>query len=403
MVNECLVCGTPTKVCLDLGTQPLANNLLSALGETYETFPLGLNYCPRCAHAQLSTFVPPEKLFENYLYASGTSGTLRAYFKWLARSILREIGSEAYVLDIASNDGSFLDTLRDAGLRCKGVDPAVNLSRVAAKKGHDVICDYFPSEALTEKFDVITAMNVFAHNPAPIDFLRGVATHLSDDGVALIQTSQALMLEAGEFDTIYHEHYSFFTKCSVEYAAQAAGLFLNSVELTDIHGTSSLFILSKSSNRTLGFSEKSPFQRHIPATRLPEFPNQSDIPRVYNKFAASALRCMGDVRQITEDHRADGFNVVLVGTAAKALTFVNAAGLEIDEYLDEADLKIGRFVPGAPCPISGFSEISKYDKVLIVVGAWNFFDEISKKLRALVLPTTNVKFLRYFPDVEVTR
>lgn len=403
MANNCLICNEITEECLDLQAQPLANNLLPSADEPFEKFALGLEYCPNCSHAQLSNFVPPAKLFENYLYASGTSGTLRAYFEWLARAIATNIGSDVTVLDIASNDGSFLDALRQEGLRCKGIDPAVNMSKVAKEKGHDVVCDYFPSIQLNEKFDVITAMNVAAHNPAPIAFLKGVADQLADDGVALIQTSQALMLEAGEFDTIYHEHYSFFTKKSLAFAAKRAGLILNSVELTDIHGTSSLFFLSKSENSTLSFSEETPFQKHFDASRMKEFPNQETTKAIYEDFADSARQRMDEVRTITEEARADGCQIVLVGTAAKALTFVNAADLKIDRFLDEAELKIGRFVPGAKNSIGGFDEAEAYEKVLFVVGAWNFFDEITSKLKALVKPDADVRFLRYFPVVETKK
>ena len=158
-------------------------------------------------------------LFSNYLYV-GTSDTLDQYFYDLADSIIAKHGMEARILDIASNDGSFLKKLVANGIVTLGIDPAKNLAQKANAENITTICDFFPSRKIKEKFDVITAMNVCAHTPNPLKFLTGIRDCLAKNGRAYVQTSQALMLNSGQFDTIYHEHFSFFTVSSMQEACR---------------------------------------------------------------------------------------------------------------------------------------------------------------------------------------
>ena len=209
--TRCVVCEAETRPLLDLGVQPLANTLLSDAAQAFQSFPLGLAVCPGCTHGQLTHFLHPDSLFRNYLYASGTSGTLTAYFAWFAAALSGCVRPGARVLEIASNDGSHLSCLAARGFDVTGIDPADNLNQIAAAAGHKVLTGFFPDTRPDGRFDVVIAMNVAAHTPTPLRLLEGVAGVLAPGGVAIIQTSQALMIGNGEFDTVYHEHYSFFT------------------------------------------------------------------------------------------------------------------------------------------------------------------------------------------------
>ncbi len=132
--RSCIVCGGEVPPLIDLDVQPPANLLLANARDAYDAFPLGFANCPDCTHGQLTHFVDPAKLFKHYLYASGTSGTLKAYFEWFADTLLRASRPGARVLDIASNDGSLLGILESRGFEAVGVDPAENLNKIAAAR-----------------------------------------------------------------------------------------------------------------------------------------------------------------------------------------------------------------------------------------------------------------------------
>ena len=246
--TDCLCCANSNlNLVMDLGNQPLANNLIYERDDNYDTYPLALNGCLECGHLQLKYFVDPTLLFDDYSYASGTSNTLKNYFDWFTKECLRIIKPGSNVLEIASNDGSLLHYLNLAGYKVTGIDPAKNLCMNAAENGFNVICDYWPSDKISKQtaYDLIIAQNVFAHNPDPYKFLMGIKNALSENGIGIIQTSQAMMFERGQFDTIYHEHYSFFSTSSFRKLIERCGLVLNEVFISDIHGDSYIFCFSK--------------------------------------------------------------------------------------------------------------------------------------------------------------
>jgi SAM-dependent methyltransferase len=403
--RTCLVCDGPTDPLLDLDAQPLANLLLRDGSETFQTYPLGLAVCPACTHAQLTHFLPPGALFSDYLYASGTSNTLRQYFRWFATGLAGSIPSRARVLEIASNDGSLLTQMAGQGLDVTGVDPAANLNAIAASAGHRVITGFFPDACPSGTFDAIVAMNVTAHTPQPLAFLRGVAGALAPGGVAIIQTSQALMLANGEFDTIYHEHYSFFTVASMRRLAERAGLRLEQVRLVSVHGTSFLFFLRRADDGVppLAFADKPPFSVAWPAPEPPYLamhPGFDDIQGAYESFAAKAKATMQGVASRLSWHKAEGRQIALAGVAAKALTFVRAAGIAPDLYLDEAPLKIGRLVPGSYTPIAPLTDITRLRRdTVFLIGAWNFADELIRKIRGIE-HGFKATFLIHYPHIR---
>ena len=243
--SQCLVCDAEVVEILDLGEQALANALLKNSNDDYKRYKLGLSVCKQCSHSQLSWMINPETLFQNYLYASGTSKTLNDYFSWLAKQLTAYFPAGSSILDIASNDGSFLKKLKAEGFDAQGIDPAENLAATANSNGLNTICGYFPEDMpKNKKYDCITAMNVAAHNPNPQAFLHGVKSSLSHKGIAVIQVSQTNMLGRGEFDTVYHEHYSFFTPSSMRSLADKANLEIIGKEIVAVHGDSMAYIMA---------------------------------------------------------------------------------------------------------------------------------------------------------------
>lgn len=402
---DCVVCGGATRLCLDLGHQPLANALLLSHNEGYDTYPLGIAECPTCSHGQLTHFVPPAQLFKDYLYASGTGGALQPYFEWFAQELSRCLLPDARVLEIACNDGSLLDCLRGAGLNACGIDPAGNLSELARGKGHDVLTGFFPQTRHAGVFDAIVAMNVCAHTPEPRALMQGIADLLSPSGTAFIQTSQAFMLQNAEFDTIYHEHYSFFTPASMKRLAADCGLRIEACRLVSVHGRSFMWLL-RHSNATSPASEFNggpPFDVAWPAP-VPDIMSISLSPQAaeerYREFSARAGHVMKTARTVVETEQQSGVPVALVGVAAKALTFISAAGIKPDYFLDGAALKVGRFVPGAQRAIASIEAASDMsDDTLFMIGAWNFADTLAGKIQSQ-RPGKRSRFLVCFPELR---
>lgn len=405
--TECLICASQVVPILDLGSQPLANALVETADAAYTEYPLGLEWCPSCTHAQLSHFLDPSILFEDYLYASGTSGTLRAYFDWFSTALSRSVPRDAKVLELASNDGSLLDSLRAQGFSPVGIDPAHNLCNIARAKGHSVLEGFFPDIRPDAPADVIIAMNVAAHTPYLSMFMAGVAQSLAPDGVAIIQTSQALMIGNGEFDTIYHEHFSFYTVASMSRLAELSGLRLESVQLAGIHGTSFLFFLRSSVSKVPAFvfEGEAKFSVQWPDP-TPPFLNRgfggAEAEATYSAFANAARSLMKDVAGRIETHRAAGRKIGLVGVAAKALTFIHAAGIVPDAFFDEAELKVGRFVPGTQTAIRALSDVKTLEgEWVLLIGAWNFADELSAKMvRMRGEHATGIHILVHLPKLR---
>ena len=394
---RCLACGGgELRPVLSLGNQALANSYRDPGDESPEpTFPLDLNRCPRCFHCQLGTAVDPDLLYRNYIYVSGTTTTLRGYFDWFADRLAAVAPGARSVLELACNDGTLLQILRDRGYDVAGVDPAENLRSLTLDAGLDVRCAYWTeaeAEALDRRFDVLVAMNVLAHGADPLGFLRACRRALRPGGRLFVQTSQAFMIDRGEFDTIYHEHHSFFTTRSMQALANRAGLRVVAAEHVPVHGTSLLFTLSL----------EGPDDPSLAAMLAQEETRGLYEDAIYDRFAAAAVTVRQQLANVVAAHKRRGFRVLGYGAAAKGntvLQFANGAGVEA--MVDDNALKQGRRLPGTGLPVLPPDALTTIpDPVLHVVTAWNFRDEIVRRIQA-VRPGTADRFVAYFPDVEV--
>ncbi|ESQ80779.1 class I SAM-dependent methyltransferase [Asticcacaulis sp. YBE204] len=399
--SPCLACGTTgMRTILDFGPQAAANLLCTSPSETVRRERLGLDYCPACGHAQQTVFYPPKDLFEHYLYASGTTRTLASYFDWLAQAIAQDAGIGSTVLDIASNDGSFLRALAKAGLTPTGVEPAANLVAIARQDGLEVMEGFWPQTGAGLRFDRIVGMNVLAHGPDPLAFLTGVQQALSPGGVALIQVSQADMFRNFEFDTLYHEHYSFFCPNSLTTLARRAGFSAFAFIKTNIHGGSILAVLGQSQtdvDRTAACLTQGEY--YLETLAATERPADASADR----FAQRANATCASIRALETLSREAGRTFVLVGAAAKAITVLQASGARFDRVIDEAPLKIGRYIPGTALQIESFDALISIDgPCTFLIGAWNFKTEIDDKIKqrraapdlsATYFPTLSIDFM----------
>ena len=395
MNNICLACGSHnTTLSLDLGQQPLANSYLSDANDEEETFPLGVYLCSDCFHLQLTTVVDPALIYKNYLYVSGTSKTLKDYSNWFASYVdecCRNMYRSRRVLDIGCNDGTQLDSFKALGYDTWGVDPAENIYPTSSKN-HNIVCDFFSDRVLsklTNQFDAITAQNVMAHNPDPLQFLLNCKALMSDNTKLFVQTSQANMVLNDEFDTIYHEHINYFNINSMNKLAARAGLFLIDAIRTPIHGTSYVFVFGK--------REPRPF--NIQNALTTEAALQQ--PQTYVDWVRKVNANMDSLKVYLHGFKQQGFKIVGYGAAAKGNTLLNYLNFKLDLIIDDNPMKQNMYTPGQHILIKGSDAIKEFgpnDKIVFMPLAWNFFTEIRSRIKTIRDEPTDI-FLKYFPKV----
>lgn len=395
--NECLTCKSiDLKTVIDLGLQPLANDYHS--GEDLPQYPLRLNVCQNCFHLQLSCSVNPDLMFKNYLYVSGTTETLRKYFYDFATETIKYFPEAKKVLDIACNDGTQLDSYKRIGLQTFGIDPAENLYESSQQKGHSIICDYFNTKTVKkfagEKFDILTAQNVFAHTRFADDFLFSCKEVMHDDSFLFIQTSQSNMVENNEFDTIYHEHISFFNTNSMKVLVERCGLFLHNVYKTDVHGTSYVFVITKSDKGALNGVNKN--------LKSEAKKGLYDI-LTYPKYALKCYKATFSLKKNLTKLKKEGYLIVGYGAAAKGNTLLNFGSIDLDFIIDDNPLKQNLLTPGRNIKITSsgvLSEIGKDTKIAFVPLAWNFYPEIKSRIKKIRNLKSDI-FVRYFPKLII--
>lgn len=393
-IKNCIACGSEDLVpVLDLNEQPLANSYKKTIDEPEPYFPLAINRCKHCFHVQLTHRVNPDLMFKDYAYVSGTAKTQLEYFDWFAEFAKEKFGTmPSTVLDIGCNDGSQLNAFQDRGAETYGVDPAENLY-VTSTKRHSVSCGYFTGKEFGKKFDVIVCQNAFAHNFDQLELLQNIKTNMHAESLLFATTSQCDMILNGEFDTIYHEHLSFYNAKSINALCQRAGLNLIDIVKSPVHGMSYIFIISKS--------------KKAPKTiqNLIDLETKKGLcdAEMYERYAKKCLEVSKFFSGVIKRYREQGIPVVGFGAPAKGNTLMNFAGIGPDFTIDENPLKQGLYCPGVNVPIYGIDKLKEFDAntpICFIPLAWNFYEEIVKKIK-LARPDSSDIFVRYFPTQEI--
>lgn len=391
VIDRCIACdGTELVPLLDLGMQPLANSFLKTKDELESYFPLATKYCSDCFHVQLTHKVDPDLLFKNYLYVSGTAKTQLEYFDWFAKLVCENGTRISSVLDIGCNDGSQLNSFIKYGIKTYGVDPAENLYKISSEK-HSVHCGYFDDTFPNGNFDVVVCQNAFSHNYNQLSFLRNMKRVLADHGQIYITTSQSEMIFNGEFDTIYHEHLSFYNIKSMDALCRRAGLNLVEVLEHPIHGNSFIFIISKNNARNAYLELKMKEEERYGLYD----------PELYITYVDECKNIIQEFADEIAGHKANGKILIGYGAPAKGNTLLNASNVVLDFIIDDNPLKQGLYTPGMRIPIFSSEKLREYvdvDNIVFVPLAWNFFDEIKAKIEKM-RPNKKDAFLRYFPYV----
>ena len=398
-IKQCIACGSTDLIpVLDLNSQPLANDYKTNKNDPQEEYPLAISRCKHCYHVQLTHQVNPELMFKNYAYVSGTAKTQLEYFDWFVDKITAQYGSTPEsILDIGCNDGSFLNAWGGTGTATYGVDPAENLHYISSKH-HNVHCGFFTGNEFKGKlFDVITCMNAFAHNSNQLELLKNIRQRMHEDSLLFCTTSQANMILNGEFDTIYHEHVSFYNIKSARALGNRAGLNLIDVFKHPIHGTSYIFVFSKIKEAKIKIEKLILEEEHMGLYS----------PETYDEYAEKCYGIANKFAETIRHYRNLGFTVVGYGAPAKGNTLMNFANEGPDFIVDDSPLKQLKFTPGMSVPIYSAPYLTlnyfEKEKVCFVPLAWNFYDEIKGKIRELRPKHLFKKdvFIRYFPKFEV--
>ncbi len=406
-LKNCLCCdSSDLRLILDLADQPLANRYANSPEEKAVEYPLQLNLCQACFHSQLSISVDRRQIFEDYAYVSGTSQTLNQYFEWFAEAISKIKPKNSKILEIAANDGSLIKKLTRRGFVCTGVDPAQNIVEAAQKNNIPIHLGYWPefAKSLYDKFDVIIAMNVLAHVPNPFSFLEACSEKLSHDGLIIIQPSQARMFENAEFDTIYHEHISFFNTNSISKLAERCGLYLSGTAIVKVHGDSPIYFLKKIGISSDNLSYSAFYSKEFGCSEnLISYEEKIGLydHATYDRFALTAKNTLHELVTLINKYKNQKYIICFVGAAAKAMTVLNASKITPDYILDESPLKIGHYAPGCSVKVSPLAIAKEFSEpTLFILSAWNFKVELTSKLKEIGVPEKS-KFYTYFPSPEL--
>ncbi|HEX6087200.1 MAG TPA: class I SAM-dependent methyltransferase [Thermoanaerobaculia bacterium] len=397
----CRFCGaTLSEVFADLGVQPLSNAYLhpDQLLEAEPFYPLVAQVCGRCFLVQVPSLVTPEHLFSDYAYFSSYSDSWLAHARDYARAITARLGlgARSQVVEIASNDGYLLQNFREAGIPVLGIEPAANVGAVARERGIETWTTFFGTAAAREiagRADLLIANNVLAHVPDLNDFVEGLRIALAPQGTITIEFPHLLQLVRHvQFDTIYHEHFSYFSLMTVEKVLDAHGLQVVDVEEIPTHG-GSLRVYARhrdagggqailpvpSDPRGQDTQDRQDCLSSTAAVLRKERELGLDRLETYRRFDESVRACKRSLLRFLIGAREKGKRVAGYGAPAKASTLLNYCGARtdlIDYTVDRSAQKQGRFVPGVRIPIHAPEELAATKPDYVLVLAWNLRDEI---------------------------
>ncbi|MFC4001659.1 methyltransferase domain-containing protein [Prauserella oleivorans] len=390
-MTTCRLCGaTDLAGVVDLGATPPCERFLTRqqLDEPEVTYPLHLRVCTECWLAQIPPLITPEETFTEYAYFSSYSHSWVEHARQFVHSAIERIGldEDSFVVEVASNDGYLLRHVVDEGIRCLGIEPSVNVGQAARDTGVPTLTTFLGPQTGAEvraahgPADLVVANNVYAHIPDVVGFTRGLRNLVADDGWVSIEVQHLLtLIQKVQYDTIYHEHFQYYTVESARRALAVGGLSVVDAELLETHGGSirvwarPVEVAGPPSARMLDVLA------HEKAAGLHDLSG-------YREFAAQVSRVRLDLLRFLTDAVAGGETVVGYGAPGKGNTLLNHCGIRPDLLaytVDRNPYKHGRYTPGTRIPILPPEQIERDRPDYVLVLPWNLRKEITEQLSYL--------------------
>jgi SAM-dependent methyltransferase len=388
--DTCRACGGRNlRRFLSLGPTPLANAFLRSpdefAGEAH--YPLDVYFCVTCSLVQLLDVIDPEVLFRDYIYVTGTSDTMAAHNTAYATALadLLRLTAGDLVVEAGSNDGSLLACFRGHGVRTLGVEPAGNIAALARERGIETLNLFFDTQAAQQirashgPAKAVLANNVLAHVDEPVSFLRGCRTLLAAGGLVVIEAPYlGELLARLEYDTIYHEHLSYFSITALVHLFQEAGLAIVRIDRVPVHG---------GSLRVYGaaWEEQGGHAGDVRAAAAMEQDAGLAAFARYQRFADEIAQHRRELCALLEALDAEGKTIAGYGAPAKGNTLLNYCGIGtnlLPYTVDKSPLKVGRWTPGMHLPVLPVATLMDRKPDYVLVLAWNFADEIMRQQQA---------------------
>ncbi|MBI3258648.1 MAG: methyltransferase domain-containing protein [Ignavibacteriae bacterium] len=406
--GNCRFCHSPLDQSFcNLGMTPLSNSYLSQSelekGEMF--YPLHAYVCRRCFLVQVKEYELPENIFGDYAYFSSYSDTWLQHCREYAENISSRLhlDSSTQVIEIASNDGYLLQFFKKRHIPILGIEPANNVAKVAQEKGIPTRVRFFNSQLAEElkkekiQADLLIGNNVLAHVPGLNDFIKGMKTLLKSSGVITMEFPHLLrLMESNQFDTIYHEHFSYFSLLTVEKIFAAQGLKIFDVDELLTHGGSLRIYVCHLED------QKKTISPNVLRIQDAELKLQLNHLKGYKQFAIGVQQLKSDLLQFFLECKNQGKKIAGYGAPAKGNTLLNFCGIRsefLDFTVDRSPHKQGRYLPGTHIPIKSVDLIKETKPDYLFILPWNLKEEIIKQMG--YIRTWGGKFVVPIPKLEI--
>lgn len=383
LIASCRACSSNSIVpFFDLGAQPLANSLLRDPEESEKKFPLSLSWCGECHLAQLNETIDPSLLFSNYVWLTGTSPSTQEYANIFFQRLVERSSSakKGYILEIASNDGTFLAPFVQKGYQVLGVDPAENIAKVANQQGVPTQVEFWNTDTANRILkdngypSIIFARNVLPHVANTQDFVQALALCLNEAGILAIEVHYGKIIQEGlHYDSIYHEHLCYFTLQSLEQLLSQFGLHVIDIELSHVSGGSIVVYIKRD------IAEEKPI---VTEYRQMEIAKHTNTLEVWQDFAYRASEHSQKFIALMKRQAEQGF-LVGWGASARSSTLLNYSGIDssiLSKIIDKSTMKQGKYTAGSHIPIQSPQSIMTLKPSVVAILAWNFAEEIIQEL-----------------------
>jgi SAM-dependent methyltransferase len=408
-IKNCRICGFSIVKIFSLGKIPIVNYFLSEedLLKKEKKYSLNLCLCQNCGLVQIDEIVPPEDLFTIYHYFSSTSRPLVEHLENLAKTVIDRFSlkGEDKVLDIGCNDAALLSVFKKSGMQTLGIDPSKNVIENAKKSGVDVLTLFFDGKIAWEvlntygKFDVIFATNTLAQIVSLKDFIVGIDVLLKKDGIFILEVGYlGDMIRKKTFDSIYHEHFSFFSILSLIALFKGTSFEIFDVERISNHGGSLRVFIKNKSYKKLKISKR--LESLLEEEKAANLKNK----KAYKEFVEFVINYKKDLRRFLLKLKKENKKIIGIGAPAKSVILLNYCDIDtsiIDYIVDSTPQKQNRFMPGVHIPILSeerlFNDKVRPDYVLML--AWTYREELLKKFKPL--REKGVKIVIPFPKIEI--